>query len=69
VLVPFPLDLPVWLTCDVSEIGAGAVLSHFMPNGEAHPVSYASRTFTQADCGYEQVEREAAAISFEITKF
>jgi hypothetical protein len=40
-----------------------------MPDGEEHPVSYASKTFTQAKRGCVQVEREAAAIIFGIMKY
>jgi hypothetical protein len=70
VLVPYLLDLPVWLTSDVSsEVGTGAILSQVMPGGKEHPVSYASKIFTKVKCGYAHVQREAAIIIFGIMKY
>jgi hypothetical protein len=69
VLVPYSLDLSLRLTCDASEAGAGAVLSHVMPDGEKWLVCYASKIFTQAERGYARVEREASAIIYGIIKY
>ena len=59
---------PIILACDASPFGVGAVLSH-MVDGVERPVAYASRTLTSAEKNYSQVEREALAIVFGVTKF
>ena len=59
---------PIILACDASPFRVGAVLSH-MVDGVERPVAYASRTLTSAEKNYSQVEREALAIVFGVTKF
>ena len=38
-------------------------------NGEEQPVAYHSRTLSNAERGYAQIEREALALIFAIKKF
>ena len=57
------------LTCDASPFGAGAVLAHIMDDGSERPVGYASRSLSQAEKGYSQLDKEALAIVFGVTKF
>ncbi|KAE8738790.1 hypothetical protein FOCC_FOCC015731 [Frankliniella occidentalis] len=68
VLTPYSLNLPLRLTTDASPIGAGAVIAHVI-NGEERPIAYASKTFTSAEQGYSQIEREAAAVVMALKKF
>ncbi|KXJ08290.1 Retrovirus-related Pol polyprotein from transposon 17.6 [Exaiptasia diaphana] len=57
------------LQCDASSIGIGAALLQPGQDGELQPVAYASRTLSQAEQNYSQIERESLAIVFGITKF
>ena len=57
------------LTCNASPFGIGAVLAHIMDDGSERPVGYASRTLSQAEKGYSQLDKEALAIVFGVTKF
>ncbi|XP_022818470.1 uncharacterized protein K02A2.6-like [Spodoptera litura] len=68
VLMHYTPELPVILTTDASSVGIGAVISHASAHGE-RPVAYASRSLTQAERGYSQIDREALAIVFGIRKF
>ena len=69
VLVHFDDALPLILSCDASPYGVGAVLSHLMPNGDERPISFASRTLTETEKKYSQLEKEALAIIFGVRKF
>ena len=57
VLVHFNDQLPLILSCDASPYGVGAVLSYSMPNGDEHPVAFASRTLTVAERKYSWRKR------------
>ena len=69
VLVHFDDALPLTLSSDASPYGIGAVLSHRMPNGDERPVSFASRTLTETEKKYSQLEKEALAIIFGVRKY
>ena len=68
-LVHFDDSLPLVLSCDASPYGIGAALSHIMPNGDERPVSFASRTLTETEKKYAQLEKEALAIVYSVRKF
>ena len=68
VLAHYDTTLPVSLASDASQYGVGAVISHLMPDGTEHPIAYGSRTLTKAEKNYVQIEREAAAIIFLVSK-
>ncbi|KAL5463687.1 hypothetical protein EMCRGX_G032610 [Ephydatia muelleri] len=68
-LVHYGGNKPLLLACDASSYGVGAVLSHVMSDGSEKPIAFASRSMTAAEKGYSQLDKEALAIIFGVTKF
>jgi hypothetical protein len=64
VLALFNPSLPIKLTVDASQCGLGAAL---IQNGR--PVEYASRTMSQTQRQYAQIEKEMLAVQFGLEKF
>ena len=64
VLQYYDLDEQLVLETDASEYGLGAVL---LQNGR--PVAFASRTLTQAERRYSQIEKKYLALVFGCTRF
>ena len=58
-----PRERPI-IQCDASMNGLGAVLTQ---NG--HPIAYASRTLTNAERNYAQIEKELLAVVFALQRF
>lgn len=58
----------VFLAVDASPVGLGAVICHGQGKTE-RPVAFASRTLTEAERNYSQIDREALAIIYGIKKF
>ena len=56
------------LTCDASPYGVAAVLSQIDKEIE-RPIGYVSRSLTKAERNYSQLEKEALALIFGVTKF
>jgi hypothetical protein len=69
VLVHFNESLPLGVSCDASEVGLGAVLFHRYPDGTERPITNVSKTLTATQRNYSQIQREALAIVFALTKF
>ena len=66
----YPLsNIPQKVACNASPYGVGAVLAHVMPDGLERPVAYASRSLTNSEQNFSQLEKEALAIVFSIKKF
>ena len=57
------------LMCDASPYGMGAVLSQIDEQGIERPVAYASRTLSQPEKNYSQLEKEAIALIFGTKRF
>lgn len=68
-LVPFQENRPVFLACDASEKGVGAVLYHINTKGIEQPIAFASRKLRPAETKYSVIDREALAIFFGTRKF
>ena len=57
------------LSRDALGYGLGAVLAQKMPDGSKKPISYASRTLTQAERNYSQLKKEGLTCIFGIERF
>ena len=68
VLVHYDPSLPITVSADSSSYGVGAVLSHRI-DGVDRPVYFVSRTLTEVERRYGQVEREALALVFAVKRF
>ena len=64
VLRYYDMNEEVTVQCDASEKGVGATL---LQNGQ--PVAFASRTLSQVEQRYAQIEKECLAIVFACSKF
>ena len=64
VLKYYDMNAEVTLQCDASEKGLGATL---LQNGQ--PIAFASRTLSQVEQRYAQIEKECLAIVFGCSKF
>ena len=64
VLRYYSLNEPVVLSCDASQLGLGMVLLQ-----GNRPVAYASKSLTQAEYAYSQIEKEMLAIVVACRKF
>ena len=69
ILCHFDPCKPIILTCDASNNGIGAILSHKFPNGETRPIAFASRTLNKAEFNYSIIHKEALAIVYGTKKF
>ena len=64
VLAYFNPKLPIVIQCDSSQFGLGAVLLQ-----DGKPLDYRSRTLTDAEQRYAQIEKEMLAIVFALERF
>ena len=69
VLVHYDPDQEIVLACDASENGIGAVLSHRQADGKDRPIGFVSRTLTDAEKKYPQLEKEGLTCVFGVTRF
>ena len=69
ILVHFDPAHPIVLACDASAHRIGAVLSHKFANASEKPISFVSRTLTDTEKKYLQVEKEGLACIFGLSRF
>jgi hypothetical protein len=67
-LVHYDDKLQLYLSCDASSYGAGAVLSHCI-DGQFRPIAFASCSLTKAQRNYSQLDKEAFSIIFGLKRF
>ena len=61
VLALYDPEKETMVSSDASSFGLGAVLMQKQPSGEMRPVAYASRSMTETERRYAQIEKEALA--------
>eukprot|EP00731_Ephydatia_muelleri_P022229 Em0014g820a len=69
VLAHYNPKLSLILATDASSYGVGAVLTQVSEEGTERPIAYVSRTLSDAERNYAQIEKEALAIIFGVKRF
>ena len=69
ILFHYNPDKPLVLTCGASPYRVGTVLSHSTKDGFDRPVAYVSRTLSQVERRYAQLDKEALAIVYGVKHF
>ena len=67
-LIHYDPSKSLLLLCDASQYGVGVLLSQVC-NGDEKSVAYASRTLTNAERNYSQLEKEGLALIFRVKKY
>ncbi len=69
VLAMFDPKKKTMVSSDASQYGLGSVLKQQQHNGEWRPVMFASRSLSDTECRYAQIEKEALAITWATERF
>jgi hypothetical protein len=62
-------ELPIYIRCDASRFGAGAVLFQYDSRGYEHPVCYASRKFLASERNWSTFSQEASTVVWALERF
>ena len=68
VLAHFDPSLPIGVSCDASSVGIGAVFHRF-PDESERPITNVSKTLSETQQKYSQIQKEALSIIFALRKF
>jgi hypothetical protein len=68
-LAQLDYSLPIYIRCDASRFGAGAVLFQYDERGYEHPVCYASRKFLPAERNWATFSQEASTVVWALERF
>jgi hypothetical protein len=68
-LAQLDYNLPIYIRCDASRFGAGAVLFQYDSRGYEHPVCYASRKFLPAERNWSTFSQEASTVVWALERF
>lgn len=66
VLTHYNPDLPISLATDASPWGISGILSHLMPDGSEQTIYFASRSLSETEQKYSQVDRESKALYWSV---
>ncbi|UYV68256.1 K02A2.6-like [Cordylochernes scorpioides] len=69
ILIAYDPKLPIRLSCDSSSYGLCAVLSQIDVDGNERPIYFISRTLSQAEKKYSQIDKECLSIIWALKKF
>jgi transposase InsO family protein/predicted aspartyl protease len=69
ILAHFAPGRPTRVAADASSYGLGAVIEQYQTDGNWRPISFASRTMSDTEKRYAQIEREALASTWACEKF
>ena len=69
VLAHYDVERKIKLAADASAYGLGAVISHVYEDRMEQPIAYASRTLSNSEKDYAQIDKEALALVFAVQKF
>ena len=69
VLAHFDPAKQIGISCDASNVGIGAVLFHRYDDGSERPIANVSKTLTDTQRRYSQIQKEALAVIYGLKKF
>lgn len=69
VLAQYCLNRETIVAADASSFGLGGVLSQMQPSGEWRPIAFISRSMTDTERRYAQIEKEALALTWACERF